>query len=139
MLLRPQTLIAGFGKPMARNQIGAKAVQIYAPGRMSWSKKSLIVRNAPYTIEDPTLAQIETRLTFADVAKDAAGCSGLVDGLPCVAAAIRRTMKDYRAADTKPKEEWESRQKPSFHTVEDLKKMLEEKARKKRRELPARF
>ena len=128
MLLRPQTLIAGFGKALPRNAIGAKGVQIYSPGGMFWSKKALIVRNAPYTIESPHLGQIETRLTFGDIARSARGCRGFEDGLPCVAARIRQAMTGYRAADRLPEDQYPSKVKRSFHTMEELRRMLEEKA-----------
>ena len=139
MLLRPQTIIAGYGNALPRNNIGAKGVQIYGPGGMFWSKKALIMRNAPYTIEAPHLGQIETRLNFADIAKSARGCRGFEDGLPCVAARIRQAMRGYRAADSLPKDQYPSRVKPSFHTVDELRIMLEEKARTREATMPMRF
>ncbi len=122
---------------MPRNAIGAKGIQVYGPGGVTWSKKALIMRNAPYTIENPTLGQIQTRLNFGDHAKAAAGCRGLVDGLPCVAAALRNALKGYRAANSKPPSEWESRTKPSFHTMDELRTMLEEKSRVAGRQMTA--
>jgi len=138
VLVRPQTVIAGCGKALPRNAIGAKGLQIYSPGAMFWSKKSLIVRNAPYTIESPHLGQIETRLTFGNIAKEHKGEKGFIDGLPVIAYRIREAMKGYRAADRMDPEEFPSRVKPSFHTLEDLKKMLEEKA-EARAPAPRRF
>jgi len=138
LLLRPQTIIAGYGKALPRNAIGAKGVQIYGPGAMFWSKKALIMRNAPYTIESPHLGQIETRLTFADVASSARGCRGFEDGLPCVAARVRAAMRGYRAADSMPEDQYPSKVKPSFHTAEELRAMLEEKAARVRAGVPAR-
>ena len=115
---------------MPRNAIGAKAIQVYGPGGVTWSKKALIMRNAPYTIENPTPGQIETRLNFGNHAKAAVGCRGLVDGLPCVAAALKKELHGYRAPSRKPETEWESRTKPSFHTMDELERMLEEKRKK---------
>ena len=129
VLVRPQVLLAAFGKAMPRSAIGAKGVQIYSPGAMSWSKKGLIVRNAPYTIESPTLGQIETRLTFADIAHQARGMRGLRNGLPGAASFIQDAMRGYRAADSLAPEEYPSRVKRSFHTEEELRRMLEEKTR----------
>jgi hypothetical protein len=65
-------------------------------------------------------------------------CRGFEDGLPCVAARVRATMTGYRAADSMPPEQYPSRVKPSFHTAEELRRMLEEKARVVRERLPAR-
>ena len=138
VLLRPQTLLAAFGKPMPRNNLGAKGVQIYGPGAMFWSKKALIIRNAPYTIENPTLGQIETRLQFAALAREAKErglTKGFYRGLPGAAGYIQEVMKDYRAADSLAPEEYPSRVKRSFHTEEELRRMLEEKARGRREEL----
>lgn len=129
MLLRPQTLGLMFARTATpKNELGAKAVQIYAPGGMFWSKKAMIIRNAPYTIENPHLGQIEARLTFADIASRHKGERGFVDGLPVIAAAIKREMTGYRAADSMPKEAYPSR-KRSFHTASELRRMLEEKTR----------
>ena len=138
MLLRPQTIVAAFGSASPRNAIGAKGVQIYAPGGMHWSKKALIMRNAPYTIENPTLGQIETRLTFADIASRAKGERGFIDGLPAVAYRIREAMTGYRAADRMDPEAYPSKIKRTFHTAEDLRAMLEKKAAA-RRAVPARY
>jgi len=138
MLVRPQTILAGMGKALPRNAIGAKGIQLYSPGAMFWSKKSLIARNAPYTIESPHLGQIEVRLQFASVAHEAKGRTGFEDGLPVVAAHIRRAMTGYRAADRMPEEAYPSKTKPCFHTEEDLRRMLEEKAARVRARLPAR-
>jgi len=138
-LIRAQTFFAGVtGQADPRNRIGAKGIQVYGAGGMFWSKKSVIIRNAPYTIESPHLGQIETRLTFADIAKDAKGCRGFEDGLPCVAARIKSAMKGYRSADRMPEDMYPSRVKPSFHTVDELRAMLEKKAARVRAGMPAR-
>ena len=137
MLMRPQTILAAHGKPMPRSKIGATGIQIYAPGGVTWSKKAIIFRNAPFTIENPYLGQIEIRLSFADAANQAKGCRGLVDGLPCVAAHVRDVLTGVREADSLPPEEYESRKHPCFHTAEELRKMLEEKARRVRERLAA--
>ena len=138
MLLRPQTILAAFGAASPRNAIGAKGVQLYAPGGMFWSKKAMILRNAPYTIENPHLGQIETRLQFADIASRARGERGFMDGLPIVAYRIREGMTGYRAADRMDPEAYPSRIKRTFHTAEDLRRMLEVKAAA-RRAAPPRF
>lgn len=131
MLVRAQTFFAGVsGLADPRNRIGAKGIQVYGAGGMFWSKKSVLIRNAPYTIESPHLGQIETRLQFGDIARGARGCRGFEDGLPCVAARIKAAMSGYRAADRMPEDAYPSKVKPSFHTMDELRRMLEEKARR---------
>ena len=45
-------------------------------------------------------------------------------------------MRGYRAADSMPEDQYPSRTKPSFHSAEELRAMLEEKAARVR--VPAR-
>jgi len=134
VLLRASTFVRGVaGVAEPRSRIGAKAVQVVNAGRMHWSTKPVFFRNAPYTIENPHEGQIEVRLEFARIAKGAEGCTGFVDGLPCVAATIKREMKDkYKAPGRLPETQYPSKIKRTFHTAEELEKMLEEI--KKRRE-----
>jgi len=141
MLVRSQTVFSGFGKPLPRDMIGAKGIQIYTPGGMTWSKKSLIFRNPPYTIEDPTLGQADVRVNFGKLAKSFEGCSGKVDGLPCVAGLIRREVlsgkKSLKSPYALPESEWRSKQKPSFHTLADLEKLIEKKKRELSEKAPS--
>jgi len=131
VLLRPQTLLAAFGKPMPRSNIGAKGVQIYAPGAMSWAKKALIIRNAPYTIENPTIGQMEARVHFAKIASKAKGMRGLRNGLPGAASFIQEEMANYKADHSMPPEEYPSRQRRTFHTAEELRRILMKKLGKR--------
>jgi len=138
VLLRASTFVRGVvGVAEPRSKMGAKAVQVVNAGRMHWSSKPVFFRSAPYTIENPHEGQIEVRLEFAKNAKAAAGCRGFVDGLPCVAAAIRNAMKDkYKAPGRLPKSQYPSRIKRTFHNVSELEKMLEE-IKKRREEMAA--
>jgi len=140
VLLRASTFVKGVsGVAESRANMGAKAVQVVNAGRMFWSSKPTFFRNAPHTIENPHLGQIETRLTFADIASRAKGCRGFEDGLPCVAARIKREMEGYRAADRLPEEEYPSKVKRTVHTAEELRKMLEEVARRRAGATAGRF
>lgn len=131
VMVRAATFGAMFGAAQPRNAFGAKAMQIYGAGGITWSRKATIVRNAPYMIELPTLGQADVRIKFGELASKFKGCTGLVDGLPCVAGNIRRAVRENRetlkSAYARPKSEWRSRQKPSFHTIEDLKVYLRKK------------
>jgi len=136
MILRNSTLFAGIfraaGAAEARWQFGAKTVQIYAPGRMFWSKKAVIIRNAPFTIEAPHLGQIQTRINFGEIARRNKGAKGFQDGLPAVAYAVKTGMTGYRAPDRLREEEYPSKKQHTLHTVEELKRM-EREARAKAR------
>jgi len=129
VLARPQVILAAAGKPMPRNAIGAAGLQIYGRGGMFWSKKAVIIRNAPYTIESPHIGQIETRIQFGEIAKAAKGQRGFRDGLPVAAYTVREGMRGFRAPSRMPEEAYPSKTRSSFHTLEDLKTMLEQKRR----------
>ena len=120
-----------------RSKFGSKAMQIVRAGRMSWSSKPLFARNAPYTIENPHEGQIEWRIEFGKAARSAEGCSGLEDGLPCVAAAIKRRLKDKTATARLPEDQYPSKVQRSFHTLEDLEVMLELKKKERERRAAA--
>ena len=120
--VRLTALMAGT-RPM--NKTGASAVQIYGPGGVTWSKKPVIIRNAPYTIEHPHIGQAETRIHFGEIASRHKGEKGLIEGLPAVAWHIKEEMKGYRAADSMPKESYPS--KGSFHTIDQLRRYVEER------------
>jgi len=136
MLVRPSTFIAGVlagaGTAEPRWRFGAKAIQVYSPGGMFWSKKSLILRNAPYTIEAPHLGQIQTRIQFGEAARAAKGSKGFVEGLPAVAAAVKRAMSGFRAPDAMRPEDYPSKKFHTVHTLEELKRMEREKRAKAR-------
>ena len=120
-------------RPM--NKTGANAVQIYGAGGMTWSKKPVIMRNAPYTIEHPHLGQAETRIHFGEIAQRHKGETGLIEGLPAVAWHIQNDMKHYHAEDAMPKDMYPS--KESFHTIDELRSYVEETKGEGRREVYA--
>ena len=131
--MRGSTFITGIFRAYTRtgaeprSQFGAKTVQIYAPGRMFWSKKGVIIRNAPYTIEAPHLGQIQARINFGEVARRHKGEKGFRDGLPIIAWHIRNEIKDkYKAPDRMRPEEYPSKIRRTVHTLEDLKRMERE-------------
>jgi len=128
MMIRAATFLKGVMQVAEpRSEFGAKAVQIVRAGRMTWSSKPLFPRNAPHTIENPHPGQIEWRITFGRVAKEYRGCSGLVDGLPCVAAGVKERLTGRTAGRRIPEDQYPSKIKRSFHTVEELEQMLREK------------
>ena len=115
----PKTLLSAYG------------MQIYFPGRVTWSTKPVHLRNPPtYRIFNPTSAQIQARITLGDTAKSLAGTKGkaplgqpgrkLPAGtvLPKVAAEIQSRLKgkSYGAV-------YKGGYHRGPHTLEELKAM----------------
>ncbi|MEM3580832.1 MAG: hypothetical protein QXQ64_06155 [Candidatus Bathyarchaeia archaeon] len=122
VLVRASTfgqMLVGGATPRAL--IGASGIVLAQRGRMTWSKKSVIAKNAPYTIEAPHPRQIEMRIAFGTIASQAKGSRGLdtATGLPHAAARIKAAKGTFSL--TKPKA---PPTRKSFHTIEELKKML---------------
>ena len=134
-LLRPQTLIAGVSEtPAPRSALSTVGVQLVSRGGVVWAKKAGWFRNPPYTVGPAAhLGQLEVRLAFADAARQAKGSRGLdpETGLPHAAAHVMRKLRGYRAADSMRPEEYPSRIRRTAYTAEELRTILEEKARRK--------
>jgi hypothetical protein len=130
MLLRGSTFITGVlnagtaAEP--RWRFGAKTVQIYAPGGMWWSKKALIIRNAPYTIESPHPGQIEVRVRFGEIAREHKGERGFKEGLPIIAWHIKDKLTGFKAPHRMKPEDYPSRKFRTVHTLDELKAKLRE-------------
>jgi hypothetical protein len=126
-LLRGSTLVsaalAATGGAEARWRIGAKAVQIYSPGGVWWSKKSVIIRNAPFTIESPHLGQIQGRINFGEIASRHKGEKGFREGLPIIAYYIKAERTGFKSPDRMRPEDYPSKKLHTVHTVEQLKRM----------------
>jgi len=106
-----------------RSKIGASGVIVHGTGRMTWARKSLVIKNAPYTIESPTQGQIERRLTFAAAASRARGQRGLgPHGLPPAAEATMGT-RGQTSPSRLAKEAYPSVRRRSFHTAAQLQGM----------------
>lgn len=110
-----------------RWQFGSKAMQIYAPGGMWWSKKSIIARNAPFTIDSPHLGQAEGRVNFGEVALTAKGSKGFKEGLPIVAYTVKERVIGYKAPDRMSPEDYPSKKFHTVHTLAELKRIVREK------------
>lgn len=135
VLIRGSTFIMGAlaGKTAEpRWQFGSKSVQIYTPGGMFWSRKAVIVRNAPYTIDNPHLGQIQARIHFGEIARRHKGEKGFREGLPIIAYHVKREMSGFRAPDSMRPEDYPSRKFRTVHTLEELKRMEREKREKAR-------
>ena len=119
--------LAAGGKAEARWQMGAKAVQIYTPGGVWWSRKSVILRNAPYTIEAPHLGQIQARIDFGEIARRHKGERGFKEGLPIIAFYVKSERTGKRSPNSMRPEDYPSRKFHTIHTLEQLKRLETEK------------
>ena len=106
--------------------MGSRAIQIHGPGRMTWSRKSLIMKNAPYTIESPTMGQIDTRVNFGLAAGAARGKRGLdpETGLPPAAAETARKVAGFKSRYSLDPANYPSKVRGSFHTLAELQSAL---------------
>ena len=113
-----------------RWQLGSQnSIQIYGKGAMVWSKKDVILRKPPYTINMPTGNQAYVRVQFGEAARREKNARGVINGLPAVAAALHE-MKEHgllnlKSPNTNP-ELWESKKHHTLHTIEQLRKYIEE-------------
>ena len=115
-----QPLFVGAAVPRFRASIsGIQLVTRPVP----WSKKPAYLRNQPYTAITPHKGQIQTRIHFGEIAKRHKGETGFKEGLPIIAYYIKSEMKGYTAPARLPKEEYPSRVRRTFHTIDELKAM----------------
>ena len=131
MFLRATTFLSGIGgAKSAVPRWGLEAntgIQVYGKGGMFWSKKQIIVRNAPYTINNPHKGQIEARINFGDTASGTKGQRGFsAEGLPKPASIIKSQVAGYRAPDRLAVEQYPSSLRHTLHTLAELKVMLAE-------------
>ncbi|MGC8569498.1 MAG: hypothetical protein ACP5LW_05790 [Nitrososphaeria archaeon] len=124
LVLASKLMAAASGAVPRSGYSAANAVQIYGPGRMSvWSGKAIIIRNAPFTINYPSPKQLEVRIKFGEIAQQAKGQTGLVNGLPPAAALIHERAGEIAAAAASAPSRVIG--KRTFHTLEQLKRMRE--------------
>jgi hypothetical protein len=116
-------------KPRPMNMMGAGAKVSFA-STPHWSKKAFTVKNAPYTIDFPTRAQLETRIKFGRKARSMRGRRGMQTvtrsnskakgmNLPAIAAGIANSSLG-RSGYSKPAGMHASELRRTVHTVEEL-------------------
>jgi len=129
VLLRSSVVMAGLlnmGKAQARWNLGASnTVLVYGAGGMTWSKKAVIIKNAPYTIDKPTTGQAMLRQQFGETAHEAKGVRGLINGLPPAAGIIQERFHPTISSKYPSREAYPSSQRHTIHTVKDLERMIE--------------
>lgn len=116
-LLRGGIILGAYTMP-ARPQVPLTGVQFCkAPW---WSKKPFYLRNPPYTILSPHKGQVETRINFGEKASAAKGRRGFEEGLPVVAAHVKKTVSGY-SAPSKLSKPYPSQVRRTVHTLAELK------------------
>ena len=131
-LLRASVVMAGTfgqGSTTARRNLGASNALVIS-ATPYWSKRPAVIKNAPYTIDHPTTAQLDIRIKLGDTAKEAhnTGQIGLY-GLPGAAGYVQQKMTGIRGAGALAKGQWASSKKHTLHTLEELKKIAGAPAR----------
>jgi len=134
VLVRP-TVVFGILKTAIppRWDLAVYGMQIVEKGGVKWAEKAAWFRNVPYTAIDPTEGQMEVRIYFGELAKQAKGKKGLVVSerlgkeLPPAAALIADRMVGFRAPHAKPPELYPSKLRRTKFTLEDLKAKLRAK------------
>jgi len=125
-LLRASVVMAGTfgqGSVTARRNLSASNALVIS-ATPYWSKRPAVIKNAPYTINNPSAAQLDIRIKLGDTAKEAhnTGQIGLY-GLPGAAGYVQQKLTGIHGAGALAKGQWASSQRHTIHTLEELKKM----------------
>jgi hypothetical protein len=119
-----------------RSELVVFGLQLVGKGNVWWAEKASWFRNPPVTAVHPTQGQIEVRVRFGELAKEAKArgevgtrtspklSTRLGKYLVGSAAYIADNMAGYRAPNALRPEEWPSRLKRTYRTLEELKAML---------------
>jgi hypothetical protein len=131
-LLRASVVMAGTfgqGSTTARRNLGASNALVISATPF-WSKRPAVIKNAPYTIDHPSRAQLDIRIKFGDLAVEAHNTRQVnLYGLPGAAGYIQQKLTNAHGAGALPKGQWPSSQKHTLHTLAELKKMAGAPAR----------
>jgi hypothetical protein len=132
VLVRP-TVVMGVitGAFPRRSELALYGMQIVSKGRVWWAEKAAWFRNVPVTAIFPTDGQLQTRIRFGELAKEAKamGATGTREkpakserlGKYFVGAAayIADHMYGYKAPARMKPEEYPSRIRRTFKTLEE--------------------
>jgi len=124
-LLRASVVMAGTfgqGSVTPRRNLGASNALVIS-ATPYWSKRPAVIKNAPYTIDNPSTAQLDIRIKFGDLAKEAHNTGQIrLFGLPGAAGYIQEKLTNAHGMGALPKGQWASSQRHTLHTLEELKK-----------------
>ena len=137
VLVRPTTIVSVVSAAFPRrSELPLYGMQIVSRGGLWWAEKTAWFRNVPVTAVVPTPGQIETRIRFGELAKEAkakgavgtrekpALSSRLGRYFVGAAAYIADNMVGYRASKRLSPEAYPSKLRKTVHTLEELKAML---------------
>jgi hypothetical protein len=121
-LIRPDAVVTSTAG-VSRSTYSGVAIQKIKPVR--WAKKVIILRNQSPRVVDPSLAQLDVRIKFGEIAHAHKGaCSGFPGGLPGAASYIQAELTGYRVD---PARKLKSYARPTLHNLDQLKAMRAEK------------
>jgi hypothetical protein len=136
VLLRPTAVLASVtGAFPRRSELVLYGMQLVSKGNVWWAEKAAWFRNVPVTAVYPTPGQIETRIQFGELAREAKtkGETGtkanpklskrLGRYFVGSAAYIADNMAGFRASKRMAPEQYPSRLRRTLRTLEELKAM----------------
>ena len=136
VLLRPTAVLASVtGAFPRRSELALYGMQLVSKGNVWWAEKAAWFRNVPVTAVYPTPGQIEARIQFGELAREAKtkGETGtktnpklskrLGKYLVGSAAYIADNMAGFRASKRMAPEQYPSRLRRTLRTLEELKAM----------------
>lgn len=115
------TIMAGNSVPRSQLSLSGVVLRKTPP----WSKKPMTISKVPYTAIRPTKGQMEVRIHFGRLGKEAKRLGEInTEGYPGSAGYIKRKMKGFVAPHSMRPEDYPSKKRRTFHTLEELEKML---------------
>ena len=134
VLVRPTFVMSAVTQVFPRrSELAIYGMQIVSRGGVWWAEKAAWFRNTPITVLEPTDGQIQTRIRFGELAKEAKerGLTGTKEkpakserlGRYFVGAAayIADKMVGYRAPAKLAPEAYPSKLRKTFRTLDELK------------------
>jgi hypothetical protein len=136
VLLRPTAVLAAItGAFPRRSELVLYGMQLVSKGNVWWAEKAAWFRNVPVTAVYPTPGQIETRIHFGELAREAKAkgevgtkanpklSTRLGRYFVGSAAYIADHMAGFRASKRMSPEQYPSRLRRTLRTLEELKAM----------------
>ena len=122
-LLSPEAIVAGFlGGGLSRPQVSACGMVLRKCP--SWSKKTFTIGKAPFTNVSPRKGQADVRVKLGEIARKHKGEKGFINGLPAIAHYVKEELTGYKSDYSMRKEDYPSRHRRTFNTIETLKRKL---------------
>lgn len=142
VLVRPTVILAAVRSEVpSRAELPLYGMQLVGKGNLWWAEKAAWFRNVPYTAIYPTIGQLEVRIHFGRLAKEAkergevgtrekpAYSDRLGRYFVGAAAYIADNMKGFKAPHALPEERRPSKIRKTFRTLAEREAELETKVR----------